>query len=196
MKPTLVLFGRVPQRGAVKHRLAAAIGHAGAFRFYRVLFGTLPRRLRDPRWQIVLALTPERALWRLPSHCSRVGQGRGDLGARMRRALDRAGGPAVLIGTDIPDVSRGLVSSAFNQLRRHPFVFGPAEDGGYWLVATRKRRPLPHVLFRGVRWSSDTALVDTLATLPFAAAAGFAATLRDVDDGDDWAAFKAAGRRR
>jgi rSAM/selenodomain-associated transferase 1 len=192
---TLVLFGRVPQRGAVKRRLAASIGQADTIRFYRTLLAALPQRLRDPRWRIVLALTPQRAPWRLPRGCSRVEQGRGDLGARMRRVLGKGAGPVVLVGTDIPDVSRALIAAAFRQLLRHRFAFGPSEDGGYWLVGIRGRRPCSSSLFRGVRWSSESALADTLATLPFGASAGFVATLRDIDNGEDWAALRARGAK-
>jgi glycosyltransferase A (GT-A) superfamily protein (DUF2064 family) len=69
-------------------------------------------------------------------------------------------------------------------------VFGRALDGGYWLVGMRRR---PRVLqaFANVRWSSEHALLDTLAHLRHVAVA-FVATLPDVDDAKDFGA--ASGR--
>jgi hypothetical protein len=113
-----------------------------------------------------------------------VGQGGGDLGERMRRAL--AGcppGPAVLVGSDIPALGPDHITEAFRLLGRHEIVFGPAADGGFWLVGAR-RSPRLRPLFGKVRWSSPHALQDTLADLPHTASVGFAATLEDVDDGE------------
>jgi rSAM/selenodomain-associated transferase 1 len=197
VKPVLILFGRVPRRGAVKRRLAAGIGADAAYGFYRRMFDSLPRRLFDRRWRIVLALTPLRADWRLPAGVDVWPQARGDLGARMRRALLRARGPALLIGTDIPDVSRGDIAEGFRALRRVPFVFGPAADGGYWLVGTR-RRGLTSALFRNVRWSGSHALADSLCTLPASARAALLRRHHDVDDAEGWQRFRnrAARTRR
>jgi glycosyltransferase A (GT-A) superfamily protein (DUF2064 family) len=61
-------------------------------------------------------------------------------------------------------------------------VFGPAEDGGYWLVGQRRLKPMPD-LFRAVRWSTPHALADTLANLRVGETHALVARLADVDDG-------------
>jgi glycosyltransferase A (GT-A) superfamily protein (DUF2064 family) len=112
-------------------------------------------------------------------------QGGGDLGRRMQRIFDRAGpGPVVIVGTDVPQVTRADVAAAFRLLGRCDAVFGPADDGGYWLVGLRRR---PRVLrpFGGVRWSSPHALADTLANLRGRPIARVAA-LSDVDTPADF----------
>ena len=93
-------------------------------------------------------------------------------------------GPIIIVGTDIPGIRAGHIADAFRLLRRHDAVFGPAGDGGYWLVGLRR---CPNVLdiFRGVRWSGPHALGDTVANLD-GRSVGYAATLRDVDDGVDY----------
>lgn len=187
MEQTLVLFARVPRLGRGKNRLARDIGASAALRFERGMLAMLLRRLgRDRRWRLVLALTPEReaGIGRLPHGVRRIDQGAGDLGARMERFLAAAPpGPVVLVGADIPGLAARHVAEAFRLLGRHDLVFGPAEDGGFWLVGARRRpRPLPP-LFTGVRWSSPQTLADTLAGLPRGLSLGFAATLEDVDDG-------------
>jgi glycosyltransferase A (GT-A) superfamily protein (DUF2064 family) len=102
----------------------------------------------------------------------------------MRRALETCPpGPVVLVGADIPALDARHVAAAFRLLGSHGLVFGPAEDGGFWLVGTRHPRRLPP-LFEQVRWSGPDALADTLAGLPRRITVGYADRLEDVDDGD------------
>ena len=186
MRPHLVLFARAPALGGGKRRLAREIGEVAALRFERLMIGLLLRRLAgDPRWRLQLAVTPDAAC-RRARHWHRgvaaVGQGDGDLGRRMRRAL--AGcppGPVVLVGADIPAVAARHVAAAFRLLGAHDLVFGPAADGGFWLVGARRRPRLPP-LFERVRWSSPDALADTLAGLPPGISLGFVDALEDVDE--------------
>ena len=115
---------------------------------------------------------------------ARLPQGGGDLGARMQRIFDRGpAGPMLIVGTDVPGIRPAHIAEAFRLLGRHDAVFGPATDGGYWLVGLRRH---PRVLrpFADVRWSSPHALADTLANLEGRAVA-FVATLSDVDDASD-----------
>jgi glycosyltransferase A (GT-A) superfamily protein (DUF2064 family) len=118
----------------------------------------------------------------------------------MQRLLDRAPpGPAVIIGTDVPHITRAHIWAAFRLLGRHDAVLGPAEDGGYWLIGLRRR---PRILrpFRGVRWSTPHALSDTLANLHGRSVAEVAA-LFDVDTAADLyqvsgVRFQVSGRRQ
>ena len=82
------------------------------------------------------------------------GQGRGDLGARMRRAFAAAfrsgAGSVVMLGTDSPGLPGRLVRAAFRELRSAEVVVGPAADGGYYLIGLS--RPCPALLTR-MPWS-------------------------------------------
>ncbi len=200
----LVIFARAPRLGAVKRRLAADIGDLGASRFYRqTLAGVLRRLGRDRRWRTWLAVTPDRfarapGMWRAAA--GRAGlppllpQGGGDLGARMPRPFDRLPpGPVVIVGCDIPDLNPAHVARAFAALGRHDAVFGPATDGGYWLVGLRRRALAPD-LFRGVRWSSELALADTLANLDWRQKVALIERLDDVDDAESYRRWRAASR--
>jgi hypothetical protein len=174
--------------GRAKTRLAAALGVATALLFARVSTATLLRRVaRDARWHTTVAVAPDSGrrsrVW--PYGLALEPQGGGDLGRRMQRIFDRAGpGPVVIVGTDVPQVTRADVAAAFRLLGRCDAVFGPADDGGYWLVGLRRR---PRVLrpFGGVRWSSPHALADTLANLRGRPIARVAA-LSDVDTPADF----------
>jgi rSAM/selenodomain-associated transferase 1 len=182
----LILFFRLPRYGVGKRRLAREIGEAAALRFQQTMLAVLLRRLgRDRRWRLRLTITPDRRVpfrLRAPSDVTIARQGTGDLGERMRRAL--AGcprGPAVLVGNDIPALTCRRIAEAFALLEQHDVVFGPASDGGFWLVGARRRPRLPP-LFGPVRWSTEYALGDVLDNLPRSVSTGFAARLDDVDD--------------
>ncbi|MEL7211415.1 MAG: TIGR04282 family arsenosugar biosynthesis glycosyltransferase [Pseudomonadota bacterium] len=184
MKPTLVVMVKEPRPGRVKTRLGRDIGMTAAAWWFRHQVRGLLRRVRDPRWQVVLAVAPDRAgmlsrVW--PADLPRVPQGPGDLGDRMARVFrTMPPGPVAIIGADIPGVNGARIAEAFAALGDHEAVFGPAPDGGYWLVGMKRVGPVPRTLFEGVRWSTEYALADTEASLPGARIA-HVATLRDVD---------------
>jgi rSAM/selenodomain-associated transferase 1 len=189
----LVLFARRPQLGAVKRRLAADIGAAAAHGFYRRTLHDVAWRLgRDRRWKTWLAVTPDNAagaprVWPVPPGTAIVGQGAGDLGVRMARPLrEFPPGPVVIVGSDIPEVEVGDIVAAFDALGDSDLVFGPAADGGYWLVGARRRPVVPQNLFADVRWSSEHALADTLANVRAACRVALLAERSDVDDGAAW----------
>ena len=111
-------------------------------------------------------------------------QGDGDLGVRMQRLFERLPpGPVVVIGSDIPAIRPAHIAEAFRLLGGADAVFGPAQDGGYWLVGL-KRTPRVLAPFADVRWSGPHALSDTRANLKGSRVA-LAARLGDVDTAED-----------
>jgi glycosyltransferase A (GT-A) superfamily protein (DUF2064 family) len=215
LRRQLAIFARAPELGRVKRRLAAGLGWVAATAFYRAAAPSLARRLgADRRWFASLWLTPDRAvgmgrIW--PGHLPRMRQGRGDLGRRMARVFSELPpGPVVLVGCDIPEIAPAHIAHAFALLGDHDAVFGPARDGGYWLVGLKRRPRLrlpfaPHPPLRasqydeggyaggraskGVRWSSRFTLVDTLANLQGARVA-FLDPLSDIDTSVDYKAWR------
>lgn len=183
---TLLIFAKAPELGAVKTRLAAAIGHQAA----RAIYERLSRRIivelsGSAKWQTIVAATPTHLLHHrmLTTHGSTImDQGRGDLGQRMANAL-MTEGPAIVVGTDIPELNVSRVGDAFRMLATKDVVFGPAEDGGFWLVGLRQKN-LAQTMFRDVRWSTEHARADTLRNID-GARIGLLPVLRDLDDLDD-----------
>lgn len=193
----LVIFLKAPRPGAVKTRLAAALGPDGACEAYVQLVETLLHRLRS-RPDVELRFAPDDAAgevrpwmrpgWRLEP------QGRGDLGDRLLRAVESAlhGGcdHVVVIGADCPEVSSRDIDKAGELLRegKADVVLGPASDGGYWLIALKK--PMAE-LFLSMPWSTDRVFVETVSR---AKARGLSVkelrTLTDVDQLEDWEAVR------
>lgn len=189
----LVIFARRPALGVGKRRLARDVGDVEALRFAR---GALERLIRtlghDPRWTLRIATAPDRPHdWTRP--WSALPQGPGDLGARMSRVVRALPpGPVVILGSDTPTVTRPDVASAFAALGSNEAVFGPAVDGGYWLIGLR-RAPRTHLPFDNVRWSTEHALEDTLRAMGPRRFA-LLGVREDVDDGASMGRYRARGR--
>jgi rSAM/selenodomain-associated transferase 1 len=164
----LVIMAKLPVAGRVKTRLAREIGMVEATRFYRTTMRAVIARLAgQPFWRTYLSVSPDTgtASPMLPPGVGRLAQGAGDLGARMQRPMRTLPpGPVCVIGTDIPGIAPADVRRAFRSLGRAEIVFGPAEDGGFWLVGMRRR---PRIIdpYAGVRWSRDDTLASVEANL-------------------------------
>jgi uncharacterized protein len=194
MKNQLIIFVKTPRLGWVKTRLARHIGKVAAWRFYRQTTDRLLRRMSDlAHSDICLHVAPGRgafgpSAW--PARFARRPQSSGNIGDRMINAFRQGpAAPTVLIGSDIPAIRAKHVEDAFRALKTKDIVFGPAEDGGFWLIGLRQpQRPL-HI-FKQVGWSSQHTLQDVLNNIPAHLKVGFVATLRDVDEIEDWQAYQ------
>jgi uncharacterized protein len=193
-KPLVILMVKTPRPGRVKSRLAKQIGSTEALRFYRVTTARLIRSLaRDPRWRLAIAVTPDAdrlsRFW--PAEVPRLPQGVGGLGARMVRLLLRTSQhPVVVIGSDIPGVQPAHITDALRQVTGSNLVLGPAPDGGYWLIARGAgARPFKPGVFDDVRWSTASAMDDTVAA--WGGPVDFVHELADVDTIADYRQWRA-----
>lgn len=187
IRRTLVVMVKEPRPGRVKTRLGREIGMTRAAWWFRHQTRSLLRRMRDPRWQIVLAVSPDAEglrspVW--PRDLARLPQGNGHLGRRMMRQMRATPGPVCVIGADIPGVTPRAVWHAFQTLGDHDAVFGPATDGGYWLVGLKHPSRSLLALLDPVRWSTEHALTDSVAAMG-AMRIGMVETLSDVDTAKD-----------
>lgn len=199
MKRTLIIMAKAPEAGRVKTRLGRTIGMGRAAEIFRRLLRITLEESVDPRWNVIVAVEPRGAvrswgrLW--PREARVIAQSGGDLGARLQSAMRSAPiGPVVVIGADAPAMRRRHIASAFAALGRADAVFGPAADGGFWLIGLARRKRTPR-LFHGVRWSSPHALADTEASLPAGLSRVHLEMLRDIDEADDLSALTPRSRR-
>ena len=197
----LVVFARAPEAGRVKTRLARELGEAAALAAYRELGALVLGAVSGlPDCDTVVSYTPadREPLMRawLGPDARYEPQCDGDLGARMLGAIGarcRSGARRVLvIGTDCPEVSSGLIETAFGLLDRADAVFGPTADGGYYLVGMK--RPIRD-LFEAIPWSTAATFSTTLVR---ATAAALEVALlderRDIDTAEDWRRWQSARR--
>jgi hypothetical protein len=168
MSDALIVFLKQPQPGAVKTRLAEALGPETAAELYRAMAEEVVRRThpRGGEYRRFFFYTPDEARCEMggwfPVETWLPQRGE-DLGTRMVAAFDeafrRGARRAAIIGTDSPSVSRELVLEALTALDGHGLAVGPASDGGYYLLALGSPRP---ELFEGIAWSTPSVLAQTL----------------------------------
>jgi rSAM/selenodomain-associated transferase 1 len=109
---------------------------------------------------------PEIQAWLGNVPSDRIPQPKGDLGTRLRSGFRwgfNEGNLVCAVGTDIPELDRGMVEEAFSSLSDPggpDIVVGPAFDGGYYLLGLR--RPTPD-LFERIPWSTEGVLDTTIA---------------------------------
>lgn len=193
----LVLFARSPQLGQVKTRLAATVGNARALEIYRDLVEHVVGHVRELSGvAAVIACTPDEGVSDMEQWfpgLSAEGQGEGDLGLRMQRAMDRAfargAHRVVILGTDCPEADARVMQQAFSLLGQRDVVFGPATDGGYYLVGARRETP---PVFSGIPWSaSNTLAVSVAAAQARGLDVALLDPLSDIDTEYDWLAWRA-----
>ena len=196
MEKALLLFIRNPEKGKVKTRLARDLGEDEALAIYL--------RLMEHARKVALETQADRFLFYSDyidradafdnSAFKKYVQCGGDLGARMDYAFSlpfKMGTyrKVVIIGSDLPDLSPGLVEEAFAALDDHDYVLGPSADGGYYLLGmTRWQRSL----FLNKAWSAESVLSDTRREIE--AGGGRLHLLRELRDIDTAADWEAAGR--
>jgi hypothetical protein len=177
---SLLVIAKAPVPGRVKTRLTPPCTPAGAAALASAaLADTLAAVARSRRaGRRVLVLDGEPGTW-VPRGFDVVPQ-RGDgLAARLAAAFCDAGGPALLIGMDTPQVTADLLDDGLRALERADAAFGPALDGGYWAIGLR--RPDPAV-FHGVPMSADeTAAVQRTRLAELALTTAELPPLVDVD---------------
>lgn len=191
---TVLIFAKPPLMGLSKTRLAQSLNRSQAQRIARYTMRRTLQACMNKRWSVCLYTTPRRVLpWSLgglwPTHLTRADQGGGDLTARLDRGLaSAAAGKVLFVGADAPDITPALLTRAFKVLNTHDAVFGPADDGGFWLFGLRssQRSNSP---FGNVRWSTEHALADVRSNLPEESAVAYLPTLIDIDTVDDWTAW-------
>lgn len=191
-RDVLIVFVKAPRAGSVKTRLAAAVGDQVAVAFYRAMAEEVLRRTSPEagEYERVVAFAPadagaELEGW-LPGEALWP-QAEGDLGARMAAAFGeafaRGAARVALVGSDVPWLARASVREAFARLAACDVVLGPAEDGGYYLVALARRHT---ELFQGIAWSRSTVLAATLARArDLGLTVSLLETLPDVDGPED-----------
>lgn len=195
----LIVFARAPRLGCVKQRLARDIGAPAALAFYEETLQALLQRLNSGPWKLRVAVAnPGDEDHPVFDSYETAVQQSGDLGSRMKRELDRSTNcRRIIIGSDIPMIEPFHVREAFASLHHQELVFGPATDGGFWLVGCNESYPADDPDHSGfmcdVRWSSEHALADTIATLPekLKQRVAYVKALPDVDDGRSYQAYLA-----
>lgn len=194
-KKALLIFQKNAELGKVKTRLAATMGQEKALEVYTTLVRHCYQHLASLKHVDIFIFFTER-IEEVPKeishlHVNLMLQTAGDLGQRMFNAFEKVHNfgyhQMAIIGTDCPEISVEIIESAFRALSNNDVVFGPALDGGYYLLGLKTVNPL---LFNQMTWSTSTVLQHSLERCQKAGLKTQLLTgLRDVDTEADWLYF-------
>lgn len=198
--PNVLIMAKAPRPGTVKTRLTPLLGPAGCARLQAgLLEHTAALAHQVAPGSTYLALDPPDAVGEIrglvPAEVRLFPQVAGHLGIRLAAAsetvLARTPGPLLVIGTDAPTLTAAILDRAVTVLRGHDVVFGPALDGGYYLVGLH--RPCLEVFgIDSTLWSGPRVLSASRAAAERAGlTVGLLPELRDLDTPADAAALRA-----
>lgn len=189
----LVVMARYPQVGTTKTRLARTIGNEETVRIYRAFLTDLAHKFAGQICDLHWAYTPAEVDYlsymatlapTLIEHMHAFSQQGIDLGARLhhvfRWTYDRGYQRTIVIGSDSPQISLKTVEQARKALDKADVVLGPADDGGYYLIAMRR----PYDVFRDIPMSTS---IVAQKTIELAQSQGLKVhTLEHLFDIDEW----------
>jgi len=162
----LIVFVKNAIRGKVKTRLARSIGDEQALNIYIHLVRITEReslKLSNCEVHVYFTEKEQSTFWPNNKKFLQLGD---DLGERMLDAFENgfnSGYKKIIgIGSDLPDLNAGIISEGLKALDLNDTVFGPAEDGGYYLLGMKKVIP---EIFINKPWSDPSLLVTTMEDL-------------------------------
>jgi uncharacterized protein len=168
---TLVIMARYPQVGTTKTRLARTIGDEETVRLYRAFLTDLAHKFAGQAWALHWAYTPAEVDYlsfiatlapTLIEHMHAFPQQGAGLGDRLHHVFrwthDRGYQRTIVIGSDSPQISLKTVEQARKGLDQSDIVLGPADDGGYYLIAMRR----PYDVFRDIPMSTSIVAQKTI----------------------------------
>ncbi len=195
---SVLVMSRAPRPGHTKTRLQPLLGAHGCARLQTALIThTATIAAAAAPGSVFVAVDPAGALREVADlidptlTAMRVfAQQGGSLGDRMHAALTYTArarpGPVVLIGTDVPHLNAAHIRTAVHMLEcGDDVVFGPAADGGYYLIAVNRPNPAVFAIDPAL-WGGPRVLEASVAAARDAGLhIGFLPILEDLDTAED-----------
>jgi uncharacterized protein len=166
MKHALAIFAKTPRPGLVKTRLTPPLSPEHGADLYRCMLLATVRRVQTLGIDTFIFYDGDGGFFReTVPEASILPQEGDDLGTRLERAFSKLSDMGyqarTVIGTDAPDLPLSFITEAFSLMNSgSDAVFGPAEDGGYYLVALSGSYG---TIFRDIPWSGPEVLETSLA---------------------------------
>ena len=189
-KNALILFVKNPEKGKVKTRIAKTAGEELALKVYQSLLTytrNLAAEVAADKLLYYSSFVDKGDAWNPEVFSKRLQTGT-DLGQRMAIAFEQAFKigyqKVVIIGSDCATLTPAIVMNAYEKLEKHPFVLGPAKDGGYYLLGMNR---LETSVFEGIQWSTPDVLTQTIEKIKaLEMSYALLETLSDIDYWEDW----------
>jgi len=165
----ILLFVKAPLLGRVKTRLSKVVGRHEAANLYKCFVSDTIAVLQQTDFAWRICYHPPQAAnqmieWLGPSFTYMPQHGN-NLGARMADAFNTVFSEgirsALIIGSDLPDLSTAIINEAFTSIETTASVIGPALDGGYYLIGFNNNSFLP-AAFEDIPWGTEDVYAKTL----------------------------------
>ncbi|MGD2157607.1 MAG: TIGR04282 family arsenosugar biosynthesis glycosyltransferase [Anaerolineales bacterium] len=166
--PALIIMAKEPTVGSTKTRLTPPLSPAQAAALYEALLkDTIVLSASMKGIDLTIAVTPSNATGYferirppgahlLPVDCEHIGD---CLSQVIARLLEKGHPKVCALNSDGPSLPLKYIQRAFDLLDDHDVIFGPNEDGGYYLVGLKQ---LHAEIFTGIPWSTSQVLPQTL----------------------------------
>lgn len=195
MEKNLIIFIKNPELGKAKTRIAKTMGDEKALAIYKELLKhTLDTTCKVDcnRHLFYSQYINTEDQWSENDFIKQL-QIEGGLGDKMKEAFQtvlKAPSRCLIIGSDCGDISKDILTQAFDALQDHDVVLGPTFDGGYYLLGMSK----PGLdLFDGVAWSTESVYDQTLQLINKAKASYYELPrLHDIDYEEDYLRWKSS----
>ncbi|WP_019037541.1 TIGR04282 family arsenosugar biosynthesis glycosyltransferase [Psychroflexus tropicus] len=168
MHKLVIVFAKNPELGKCKTRLAKSIGDEKALEVYKTLLKHTAETLAQVEADRVVFYSEtiqHHDLWGEDVFQKQV-QIQGHLGEKMQAAFEwgfaQGYSEICIVGSDLMELKVTDLDQAFMELEAHDLVFGPAQDGGFYLMGMTQ---LYKRAFLDKAWSTETVLKDTLKDL-------------------------------
>ena len=168
----IIIFTRYPEPGLTKTRLISELGPEGAARFHKNLVERMVEIVRsfinNKPIKLIISFnhsdTKQIKNWlgsKIIYHKQSGDNLGGKISSNFKQVLKSGVDKAILIGTDIPEISPKHLNIALTTLKNHDTVLGPASDGGYYLIGMNRDSYSPK-LFQNINWGRAGVLNQTL----------------------------------
>ena len=165
---SIILFLKYPTEGKVKTRLAKTIGNKKAALIYKIMAENAIQSVEKfTRTYKYIFYTEKNDMqlvndWIKKKYFYALQDGN-DLGERMKNAFRQVfahgSKKAIVLGTDIPDISKEIINEAIMELDKYDLVVGPSPDGGFYLLGMKKYY---HFLFEDIIYSTSSVFEKTI----------------------------------
>jgi rSAM/selenodomain-associated transferase 1 len=197
LNSALLIFIKNPELGKVKTRLAATIGDEKALEVFKKLLINIHDKSLNVQAEKLLfysSFIDERDIWENDIFHKNLQNQSPDLGQRMLSAFEKAKemgySKAIIVGSDIYEVTTEILNQGFEYLENSETVLGPSNDGGYYAIGFNFEKinsdTFIQNIFLNKTWSHENVAHEALEVInSFSYACNFLPTLSDIDIEED-----------
>ena len=156
MKKCLVILAKTPFLSDVKTRLSSKIGIKNTHIFYEMCKNCLEDLTSKLDYDIKIATAEKEGVsndyWKEFNTFFAKGKNIAEKQNFIFQELLQIYESVILIGIDIPQLSKKFINNAFTYLEKNNQIIGPSTDGGFYLIGSKSN--IKKEVWENTEWSS------------------------------------------